>query len=144
MSVNFINKMNLPRAIILRGVSGSGKSTIATILRQCAGYRHFEADQYFYKWDSQQQRMIYAFDKTQLKEAHKWCLARVVASLKSGDNVVVANTFTRLWELEPYLTALAELGVTPTVLHAESAFQSIHAVPKETIEAQRARWEPLK
>lgn len=139
-----MNIQNLPRAIILRGLPGSGKTTIGNILQMTGEYCLFEADMYFYKYDSKSRRLVYHFDASKLKDVHEWCLHKTIDVLKSGHRVVVSNTFTRMWELEPYLKAFAELGVTPTVLHAESVFQSIHGVPQEKIAAMAARWEPFK
>lgn len=126
---------------LIRGVAGSGKSTLAGLL--CAANDvlsfHAEADQYF---------MVngkYEFKPEQLQHAHADCLQRVEQAMRSGGfgRVVVSNTFTRLWELEPYIVLATRLGWRYSVIHMETRHQNDHGVPEEAVERMLARWEPL-
>lgn len=119
--------------VLIRGLPGSGKSTIAKAM---AGYTHFETDQYF-----TYPHGVYRFDPTKLKVAHAWCQACVEAELAAGYSVVVANTFTQIWEIEPYLAIAERKQASVRVITAKGNFQSVHDVPKERIEAMRKRWE---
>lgn len=137
-------KSNLfrPRLILLRGLPGSGKTTIANLFK-LQGYVHIEADHFFMRFDPVGRQYVYQYDHNQIHNAHEYCQAHTKLSLLRGEDVVVANTFTRRWELEPYLKLAADLGITPTILKCESAFQSTHGVPQEKIDAMRARWEEV-
>lgn len=52
--------------VLIRGLPGSGKSTMARILRQ-VGYEHFEADIFF------EDRGVYRYDASRVADAHAWC-----------------------------------------------------------------------
>src|ERR1035437_9039203 len=82
--------------IIIRGLPGSGKTTMAGVLTRI-GYRHFEADMFF-EVDG-----MYQYDATRIRDAHAWCQRMTQEALARGENVVVSNTFTHLREMQPYL-----------------------------------------
>lgn len=121
------------RLVLIRGLPGSGKSTMAAHLAAC-GYLHFETDQFFERGGR------YRFHAHMLPEAHVWCQDRVVAALEAGHSVVVANTFTRLWELDAYLSMWPEV----VVIEATGTWPSVHGVPPATVDDMRERWEPLE
>ena len=56
---------------------------------------------------------------------------------------VVANTFTRRWEMEPYLEAAKHRGVSVRIIEATGNWPNVHGVPEDAIERMRARWEPV-
>lgn len=118
--------------VLIRGLPGSGKSTMAKVLSQ-VGYEHFEADMFF------EQDGRYQFDSTRIKEAHAWCRRHTQAALARGARVVVANTFTRLNEMEPYFSMTSNIRV----IEAVGRWQNVHGVPEEKLLAMAARWEPL-
>lgn len=135
---------------IVRGLPGSGKSTLGKKLGKV-----FEADDYF------SQTGEYRFDPKLLPRAHEWCRKRVEAMLKqtptisSGiignyePNVVVANTFTQRWEMQPYIEMAnvyeAEFFVISLfdsgLSDEELASRNTHGVPIEAISKMRARFE---
>jgi len=55
----------MPETILIRGVPGNGKSTIA--LSDNPNHVNCEADQFF------QQNGRYQHNSKKIKEAHKWC-----------------------------------------------------------------------
>lgn len=122
--------------VIIRGLPGSGKTTMARVLA-LIGYEHYEADQYFEREGG------YIFDAADLPKAHAWCLERTKDSMARGVRCVVANTFTRLWELQPYIDAANSFGVPFRVIEAQGNWQNCHGVPIEVIDKMRQRWEAL-
>ena len=136
--------MEKPELILIRGLPGSGKSTIAETFKR---HYHFESDQY---WGED-----YNFDIDKLQNAHRWCQARVNLylnklndlfckfpnSIHTKIGIVVSNTFTTKNELLPYFEIASEFGIIPNVLLCQSNFGSIHNVPQETIEKMKNRFE---
>jgi len=125
----------MSRLVIVRGLPGAGKSTVARMLANEFGLVHIEADQFF------EQGGAYRFDPDQLPEAHAWCLRRATEILNSGGSVVVANTFVRVWEFVPYLSEAAQRGIPFEVIEVQGAFQNVHGVLRETVERMRTEWE---
>lgn len=120
---------------LIRGLPGSGKSTLARKMLECGMVsRHFEADQYH--MISTLDGIKYDWKPENVKFAHEWCLRSARLGLNLGD-VAVSNTFTQLWELQPYM----DLGYPYTIITVNGKFQNIHNVPPEAIERMRARWE---
>lgn len=122
--------------VLIRGLPGSGKTTMARVLA-LVGYEHHEADQYF------ERNGDYRFDAAELPNAHAWCLERTKDSMARGARCVVANTFTRRWEMQPYMDAAKAAGVPVRVIEARGAWKSCHGVPAGAIERMRARWESV-
>lgn len=121
--------------ILLRGIPGSGKSTIAhALMAMHNDAEHYEADQYFMK-DGE-----YKFKKEELGHAHDWCHMQVSNAIKFGvKTVIVSNTFLQLWEFEEYLLEAMAYGYDIQVLDCQSTFKDIHGVPQETLEKMYKR-----
>lgn len=125
---------------IIRGVSGSGKSTLAKAI----GGIHVEADQYFTDKDGN-----YEFNPSQISNAHNYCQSQVEAwmstdgSQVSNNRIVVSNTFTREWEIEPYFKLAEKYGYRVYTLISENRFDgvNIHNVPEATLTNMRNRFE---
>lgn len=118
--------------LLVRGLPGSGKSTYA---KEMKGYIHLEADMYF---------MLngrYIFNKEQLPEAHAWCISETKRHLKKGNCVVVSNTFSTLYEMDPYFNLATELDIHLDVVVCRGEFNTIHGVPEEIVNKMRDRWE---
>lgn len=123
--------------IIIRGLPGSGKTTLA---REFAarGYDHHEADQYFERDNGR-----YEFVPSRIGRAHEWCQNKVKGSLSAGHNCVVANTFSRKWEIQPYIDMAHEFGATTKIIEAKGEWKNIHGVPEGVVEKMRLRWESI-
>lgn len=119
---------------LLRGLPGGGKSTLAKRL----GGVHFEADMFFMK-DGE-----YKFDPNYLKMAHEWCQNMVWGNMKDQtETIVVSNTFTREWEMEPYYEMAERFGYMVFSLIVENRHngENEHGVPEEKIQQMRDRFE---
>lgn len=120
------------KLLIVRGVSGSGKSTFS---RNFKDFKHFEADMYFMK------NGVYQFDGTKLGAAHGWCQSSVQKALESGDKVIVSNTFTTHREIKPYVDMAKSLGVVFMVVKCIGKWRNEHNVPDEVLQKMRDRWQ---
>lgn len=125
--------------VIIRGLPGSGKSSIGRIFTD----KVRAADDYF------MQNGEYVFNPKLLPQAHKQCFDNVSSDLASKGLAVVANTFTMRWEMEPYLRLANDAGARVVVIDTfdagktdkELAQINEHGVPEEAIKAMRARYE---
>ena len=131
---------------LLRGLPGAGKSTLAKSLAS-SGY-HFEADTYFINKDGE-----YKFDGSKLKEAHQYCQAAVEEAMSWDQNIeqalksdwrgiVVSNTFTQAWEMQPYYDLAEKYGyrVYSLVVENRHGGENVHNVPREKIEEMARRF----
>jgi len=125
---------------LIRGLPGSGKSTLAETLPGIV----LSADDFMVDKDDN-----YCFDPRKLGQVHNECLTSTIMLLSGGHSVCVANTFTELWEMRPYIaiaTALdVELEITDLydgeLSDEQLAHRNIHGVPISTIRAMRKRYQ---
>jgi len=131
---------------LLRGLPGSGKSSMAEELRRFYNiFAHYEADMYFSHNDDRG----YKFDPSKLHEAHKWCQDVVDMDMEYGTKIIiVSNTFTTNRELSPYVDLAHKYKYKLVVLTIESgmsleglAARNIHNVPLESLVRMDQRWE---
>lgn len=128
-----------PVLIIVRGVSGSGKSTFADFLLQNLKHyetwdyevstRKFEADQWFIDNDE-------PWNPRYLQTAHEWCQAEVRKSLQAGYITIVSNTTIRAKELDTYIDIANSLKVQYFVVVADGDYRNVHDVPESKVEKQ--------
>lgn len=121
--------------IILRGVSGSGKTTVASFIEELAlgsfgRCTIATADDYFMK-DG-----VYKFNKFGLGKAHETCKRKVETAMSFNVPVVVlANTNTTEKDFKPYIE-LAEkykYKIISLVVENRHGNKNIHDVPEETL-----------
>lgn len=122
------------KLLLVRGVPGSGKTTLAKIMHD---FYHVEADMYFVN-----EAGYYLYDHTKIGLAHDWCQRKAAQWLEKGWNVVVSNTFTRLWEMEPYIKMAATLGAELEVVVCTGNFVNVHGCPEASVKKMRDRFEP--
>lgn len=93
------------KVIILRGISGSGKSTWA---KQNAPHDAVivSADHFFIQPNGE-----YVFDPSKLHDAHIDCFRRFLDGIeKKTPTIIVDNTNIHRWEFQPYLLAAQARG----------------------------------
>jgi len=126
---------------LLRGLPGSGKSTLAHEI----GSAFVEADMFFMK-DGE-----YKFDVSKLKDAHEWCRATVREWMEMNSDtygldysdIVVSNTFTQEWEMEPYYSLAKEYGykVFSVIVENRHGGVNTHGVPEDKLQVMKDRFE---
>lgn len=119
---------------LIRGLPGSGKTTLA----KTYSADHFEADMYFVNDDGE-----YQFDGARLKQAHSWCQDSAKQSLQQGRNVVVSNTFVRLWEMKPYLKMAQQYNAELEVIECQGRYANTHGVSQAIVNEMKKRWQVL-
>ena len=122
--------------VLVRGLPGSGKTTLAKKIAKLAKAKHLEADMFFEKTGE------YVFDVRFLREAHSWCKKEAAIALEKGIPVVVSNTFAKIWEMEDYfvLGAIYKKRAPVVVIKTTGEFDSVH-VTKDFIAKKREQWQ---
>ena len=131
---------------IVRGLSGSGKSSVAKELvnqiwdseSESFIKDFYSADDYF-----TDEKGNYNFDPNKLKEAHEECQKKVELAMQRDcvRKIAVANTFSQAWEAEPYFKLAEQYEFNPFVLECQNNFGNIHGVPQKSIDKMKERWE---
>jgi predicted kinase len=119
--------------VLLRGLPGAGKSTMAKLIMTGGGMtdKVIEADSYFYDHMGN-----YNFDPNKLPAAHNYCKTMVTDYMRMlKPKIVVANTFTQEWEMKPYYELAEQYGYRVHTLIVENRHgnESIHNVPSVSI-----------
>ena len=97
----------------------------------------------------------YQFDVTRLKDAHQWCQNSVEEAMTWDENpeieflsagvsrIVVSNTFTQDWEMNPYFDLAKKHGYTVYSLIVENRHGGVneHGVPEDKLEIMKNRFE---
>jgi predicted kinase len=127
---------------LLRGLPGAGKSTLANQI----GGSHFEADMYFINENGE-----YIFNGADIKKAHQWCQSQVELAMiqnhitygLDSSDIIVSNTFTQGWEMEPYYKLAESYGyrVFSLIVENRHGGENIHGAPENKIEEMRVRFE---
>lgn len=125
--------------VLLRGLPGSGKSSLAHLLSEQGKYPVFCIDDYFLDKNG-----VYQFDYAQNHLAYKQCETLTEEALKNGlEKVFVANTFTLEWEIIPYFKMAAQYHYHVYVVTVENHHENtnIHGVSQEQIEKMAAKYK---
>lgn len=135
---------------IFRGVSGSGKSTaVAKVLSVVPDAIVVSADNFFMV------KGEYKFDPARLAEAHAESRRTALEACQSRKFVMVDNTNTQFWEIDPYLRIARDFDYDVTLCDVIQGYSDVeaqlpefakrnkHGVPLEVIQKQWKRYESL-
>jgi predicted kinase len=136
------------KMIILRGLPGSGKTTLAKFLSEENYAEHvhaaaFSADDYFYK------NGVYTFDPEKLGGAHKHCqmmtelfMAEAPKYRATKKVAIVHTTSTTEKELSTYLDLAKKYDyeVVSLIVENRHGNESVHGVPEEAMKKMRDRF----
>ena len=123
-------------AVIIRSVSGAGKSTFANYIKSIDFVRDVricEADQYFYD-----DKGNYNFSIDKLGEAHAFCKRKFKEALDDGVDVIVSNTSVRRSDREFYRQEALKQGYRVfSVVLEKLGTTDVHNLPPEALERQK-------
>jgi predicted kinase len=124
--------------IILRGLPGSGKTTLAAVFSEEGKYPDFSVDDYF---TDENGHYEFRFQENHL--AYKQCEEGVRAAMQQGaPKIILHNTFTMEWEMEPYFKLASAYAYRLHVLTVENRHGStnVHDIPEEQLERMRTKY----
>lgn len=126
--------------ILLRGLPGSGKTTLAKLLSENNTYPIFSVDDYF--TDEQTGEYIFNFQNNHL--AYKQCEALTHDAMQQAiPKILVHNTFTMDWEMEPYFKLAAKFNYHLFIVTVENyhGHQNVHEVSDEQLQKMAEKFK---
>ncbi len=126
--------------ILLRGLPGSGKTTLAKELSDNGKYPVFSVDDYF--TDKKTGDYKFEFDKNHL--AYKQCKENTrQCMINDLDKIFIDNVFSLEWELEPYFKLASEFHYTIFVVTVENRHKgkNIHQISDEQIQKMAEKYK---
>lgn len=124
---------------IIRGWPGSGKSTKAKqILSENPSAVHYEADMFFIN-----EKGEYKFDSQRIGKAHVWCQNSVRQAMIDNKDVIVSNTFVKLWEMQIYRDLASKFNYDVEILTMTGEYKNVHNVPVEKVEQMKKNFQQI-
>lgn len=124
------------KLIMIRGIPGSGKSTMARgMIERGEADSHYEPDMFYSRTGT------YVWYAEEVFEAHAWCMQNIRRDLIAGKRVVMAHTFIKCWEIQKYAQIAKELGLKYEVIEANGCYQNLHQCPEHVLNHMRESWE---
>lgn len=141
--------------IIMRGLPGSGKSSLAGAIYQAyrKAFPHrivgtFSADSFYYGLDGK-----YYYDSKLAGYAHMFNQGKCAYFMRRGYHLaIVDNTNITIDEMKPYLTLASLLNWPVFMLEPETPWawdvdecvvRNTHGVPRDVIQSMMDRYQPL-
>jgi uridine kinase len=141
-----MNLNNNKVCIILRGVSGSGKTTVSEYLSYLYS-RGIQtenklcvvcsADEYFVNEHGE-----YKFDRQKIGHAHNYCKNKFENALNlNTELIIISNTNCSEKEIQPYIDRAREANysIISLVIENRHGNGNIHGVPADTLIGQEQR-----
>lgn len=131
--------MHTPALILLRGLPGSGKSSIADLLSENGKYPVLSVDDYFTDVGG---NYFFKFDENHL--AYKQCEDRTLNyMLQKKEKIFLDNAFTLEWEMEPYFKMAAENSYFVFVMTVENRGhnKNIHGITDDQLQKMAEKYK---
>ena len=128
--------------ILLRGLPGSGKTTLGSAILKCLISDTpdvLSADDFFTDENGN-----YNFDSSKIKEAHNHCQLRCAEKMKNQiSRIVLANTFTQEWEMKPYYEMAERYNyrIHSVIVENRHNNVNVHGVPEEKVKEMKKRFQ---
>lgn len=125
---------------LLRGLPGSGKSSLANELSEDGKYPVFSVDDYF--TDIITKNYNFEFDKNYL--AYQQCVENTKKSMQVNcTKIFIHNTFTLEWELEPYFKLATEFNYKVFVVTVENRHgnKNVHSIDDEQLQKMASKYK---
>jgi len=132
----------MPSLILLRGLPGSGKTTLARQLSENGKYSVCAIDDFF--TDALTGKYWFEFEKNHL--AYKQCEARVKEQMQLGaEKIFVDNTFTLEWEMKSYFKLAAEFKYRMHVVTVENRHggKNVHGISHAQLEKMAEKYKVI-
>lgn len=125
--------------ILLRGLPGAGKSTLAKLLSENGKYPVFSIDSYF---TNEKGEYNFKFDENH--KAYKACEQQTKEAMQNNiPKIFVDNTFTLDWEIEPYFKLASGANYQVHIVTVENyhGSQNIHDVSTEQLSKMAEKYK---
>ena len=125
--------------IILRGLPGSGKSSLANVLSEKNRWPVFSIDDFF--TDPVTGHYSFRFADNHL--AYKHCQDRVEQAMQTHvEKIILDNTFTLSWEIEPYFNLASRHHYRVHVVTVENYHggKNQHGISEEQVQKMAEKY----
>ena len=126
--------------ILVRGLPGSGKTSLAAVLSENGKYPVYSVDDYF----TDSETGAYTFVYSENHKAYKNCESNCRQQMEQGtQKIFIDNTFTLEWELEPYFKMASEFNYRVFVITVEHRHEgkNSHQISDEQLKKMAEKYK---
>jgi cytidylate kinase len=127
--------------VIIRGLPGSGKSTVSALLSEGGKYPVYGIDDYFTDENGR-----YQFDFKENYKAYSTCQSHVEQAMQAKKSkIFVDNVFSLEWEMVPYFELAKKYEYMVFVMTLENRHhgKNIHGIDEEQLEKMASKYKVI-